>query len=219
MVEAWTIVGEVFVDARFSGHNWDHELTEGLNAAYTADSGDVAYREIGHMLSKLGDPFTRVVPARCLRSACILMSFMISALAHQECSQLWPYSLSCCHLSKISLIHLCNTDDQGLLTCSELHHIYVDLCMCREYAEFRVSSDGEVQGVGLLIAQEPASGRLVVLAPIRGGPADKAGVLPGDEVSMPSPLHTSATYILAISCYKRLPVTLLMVIPCSFSAE
>jgi len=67
MVEAWTIVGEVFVDARFAGHNWDHELTEGLNAAYTADSGDVAYREIGHMLSKLGDPFTRVVPARYQR--------------------------------------------------------------------------------------------------------------------------------------------------------
>lgn len=55
--------------------------------------------------------------------------------------------------------------------------------MRREYADFRVSSDGEVQGVGLLIAQEPASGRLMVLAPIRGGPADKAGVLPGDEVS------------------------------------
>ena len=57
------------------------------------------------------------------------------------------------------------------------------LVTCREYADFRVSSDGEVQGVGLLIAQEPSSGRLVVLAPIRGGPADKAGVLPGDEVS------------------------------------
>ena len=64
MVEAWTIVGEVFVDARFAGHNWDHELTEGLNAAYTAESGESAFKEISHMLSKLGDPFTRVVPAR-----------------------------------------------------------------------------------------------------------------------------------------------------------
>ncbi|KAL3159613.1 hypothetical protein ABBQ38_010023 [Trebouxia sp. C0009 RCD-2024] len=115
LVEAWTIVGEVFVDARFAGHNWDQELTESLTAAYSAESGENAYREIAHMLSKLGDPFTRVVPPR-------------------------------------------------------------------EYADFRVSSDGEVQGVGLLIAQEPSSGRLVVLAPIRGGPADKAGVLPGDEV-------------------------------------
>ena len=60
----------------------------------------------------------------------------------------------------------------------------------REYADFRVSSDGEVQGVGLLIAQEPGSGRLVVLAPIRGGPADKAGVLPGDEVSVTVNLMT-----------------------------
>lgn len=64
MVEAWTIVGETFVDSRFAGHNWDHELTEHLNAAYTAETGENAYREIGHMLAKLGDPFTRVVPAR-----------------------------------------------------------------------------------------------------------------------------------------------------------
>jgi len=55
--------------------------------------------------------------------------------------------------------------------------------VCREYANFRVSSDGEVQGVGLLIAADPTSGRLVVLAPIQGGPADRAGIQPGDEVS------------------------------------
>lgn len=64
LVEAWTIVGEVFVDARFAGHNWDQELTESLTAAYSAESGENAYREISHMLSKLGDPFTRVVPPR-----------------------------------------------------------------------------------------------------------------------------------------------------------
>ncbi len=52
----------------------------------------------------------------------------------------------------------------------------------REYANFRVSSDGEVQGVGLLIASDPSSGRLIVLAPISGGPADRAGMRPGDEV-------------------------------------
>lgn len=50
----------------------------------------------------------------------------------------------------------------------------------REYADFRVSSDGEVQGVGLLIGA--TDGRLLVVAPILGGPADRAGVLPGDEV-------------------------------------
>ena len=63
------------------------------------------------------------------------------------------------------------------------------LSPCREYANFRVSSDGEVQGVGLLIAADPTSGKLVVLAPIQGGPADRAGIKPGDEVSshLPAP--------------------------------
>ncbi|GFR48940.1 hypothetical protein Agub_g10947 [Astrephomene gubernaculifera] len=52
-----------------------------------------------------------------------------------------------------------------------------------EYASFRVSSDGELQGVGMLIANEPVNGHLLVLAPIRGSPAERAGVLPGDEVT------------------------------------
>ncbi|KAG2490993.1 hypothetical protein HYH03_010665 [Edaphochlamys debaryana] len=52
-----------------------------------------------------------------------------------------------------------------------------------EYASFRVSSDGELQGVGMLIANEPVNGRLLVLAPIKGGPADRAGILPGDELT------------------------------------
>ena len=46
-----------------------------------------------------------------------------------------------------------------------------------------MSSDGEVQGVGLLIASDPHNGRLVVMASITGGPADRAGVQAGDEVS------------------------------------
>lgn len=51
-----------------------------------------------------------------------------------------------------------------------------------EYREFRVASDGEVQGVGLMLAQDPSSRRLLVLAPLAGSPAARAGVLPGDEV-------------------------------------
>ncbi len=53
----------------------------------------------------------------------------------------------------------------------------------REYQAFRVSADGELHGIGLLIANElSTTGHLRVLAPIRGGPADRAGILPGDEV-------------------------------------
>lgn len=40
--------------------------------------------------------------------------------------------------------------------------------------------------MGLLIASDPTNGKLVVLAPIMGGPADRAGVKPGDEVGLPS---------------------------------
>ena len=70
---------------------------------------------------------------------------------------------------------------QGAIASADL------MCGCREYADFRVSSDGEVQGVGLLIAADPTSGRLVVLAPIQGGPADRAGIQPGDEVGNTRP--------------------------------
>lgn len=59
---------------------------------------------------------------------------------------------------------------------------HFSLFFCREYNTFRVSSDGELNGVGLLIAQDPNSGRLLVLAPIKGSPADRAGIKPGDEV-------------------------------------
>lgn len=53
----------------------------------------------------------------------------------------------------------------------------------REYADFRVSSEGEVQGVGLLIASDTSTGRLVVLSPLEGSPAARAGVKSGDEAS------------------------------------
>ena len=62
-MEAWTIVQEAFVDGGFGGRDWEQELNTALVSAYSAQSGDKAYVEIGNMLSKLGDPFTRIVPA------------------------------------------------------------------------------------------------------------------------------------------------------------
>lgn len=68
------------------------------------------------------------------------------------------------------------------------HTSLLTLCapsLSSEYSTFRVSTDGELQGVGLLIAAEATpNGHLRVLAPIKGGPADRAGILPGDEVSL-----------------------------------
>jgi C-terminal processing protease CtpA/Prc len=36
--------------------------------------------------------------------------------------------------------------------------------------------------VGLLIANEPVNNHLLVLGSVRGGPADRAGIVSGDEV-------------------------------------
>mmetsp|Transcript_25512 Transcript_25512/g.55512 ORF Transcript_25512/g.55512 Transcript_25512/m.55512 type:complete len:585 (+) Transcript_25512:49-1803(+) len=116
MVEAWTIVGETFVDENLNGRRWEEELRDHMLAAFHSDNADDAYGQIQGMLDDLGDPYTRRVPPE-------------------------------------------------------------------DYQKFKVSAEGELQGVGLLIANEPtAGGHLLVLAPIKGGPADRAGILPGDEV-------------------------------------
>ncbi|KAL4451911.1 hypothetical protein ABPG75_007573 [Micractinium tetrahymenae] len=52
----------------------------------------------------------------------------------------------------------------------------------KDYKEFRIGNDGQLQGVGMLIASDPASGRMMVLAPIKGSPAEQAGIQPGDEL-------------------------------------
>lgn len=62
MVEAWTIVGESFVDPTFNGHNWEEELRAHMMAAFNAPTGDAAYAEISHMLEDLGDVYTRRIP-------------------------------------------------------------------------------------------------------------------------------------------------------------
>lgn len=41
--------------------------------------------------------------------------------------------------------------------------------------------------MGLLIAQDPESHKLMVLGPIRGSPAERAGIQAGDEVRPSSP--------------------------------
>ncbi|KAJ9519435.1 hypothetical protein QJQ45_023077 [Haematococcus lacustris] len=127
LVEAWTIVGESFVDPGFNSQDWKGALQRHMMAAYAAgeeaaDGRDpnsihsAAWDQINAMLDLLGDPFTRRIEPQ-------------------------------------------------------------------EYAQFRVSADGELQGIGLLIANElTSSGHLRVLAPIKGGPADRAGIKPGDEV-------------------------------------
>ncbi|MCO5549870.1 hypothetical protein L7F22_003344 [Adiantum nelumboides] len=52
----------------------------------------------------------------------------------------------------------------------------------REYQSFKIGSDGGLEGVGLLIATDRESGRLVVISSLDGGPAARAGIHSGDEL-------------------------------------
>jgi C-terminal peptidase prc len=59
---------------------------------------------------------------------------------------------------------------------------YTRIIPPQEFRDFRIGSDGELHGVGLMIAQDPDSRRLMVLASLEGSPAARAGIQPGDEV-------------------------------------
>ena len=62
MVEAWSIVDEAFYDSAYGGRDWEQDLGSALTEAHASQEPGGAYKEIGHMLQKLGDPFTRIVP-------------------------------------------------------------------------------------------------------------------------------------------------------------
>ncbi|MDF5737812.1 MULTISPECIES: carboxyl-terminal processing protease CtpA [unclassified Nostoc] len=50
------------------------------------------------------------------------------------------------------------------------------------YRSLQVNTSGELTGVGLQIALNPETGKLEVVAPIAGSPADKAGIRPRDRI-------------------------------------
>ncbi|WP_341529665.1 carboxyl-terminal processing protease CtpA [Nostoc sp. UHCC 0302] len=51
-----------------------------------------------------------------------------------------------------------------------------------QYRSLQVNTSGELTGVGLQIALNPENGRLEVVSPIAGSPADKAGIRPRDRI-------------------------------------
>ncbi|MDZ8260720.1 carboxyl-terminal processing protease CtpA [Nostoc sp. ChiQUE01b] len=51
-----------------------------------------------------------------------------------------------------------------------------------QYRSLQVNTSGELTGVGLQIALNPENGKLEVVAPIAGSPADKAGIQPRDRI-------------------------------------
>ncbi len=51
-----------------------------------------------------------------------------------------------------------------------------------QYRSLQVNTSGELTGVGLQIALNPETGKLEVVTPIAGSPADKAGIRPRDRI-------------------------------------
>ena len=52
----------------------------------------------------------------------------------------------------------------------------------RQYRSLQVNTSGELTGVGLQIAQNPETGKLEVVTPIAGSPAEKAGIQARDRI-------------------------------------
>lgn len=66
---------------------------------------------------------------------------------------------------------------RGMVADLDRHSAYLD---AEEYQDIRISTSGRYSGVGLEVSR--ADERLLVIAPIDGTPAQKAGVLSGDEI-------------------------------------
>lgn len=66
---------------------------------------------------------------------------------------------------------------RGMVADLDRHSAYLD---AEEYQDIRITASGRYSGVGLEVSK--ADDRLLVIAPIDGTPAQKAGVLSGDEI-------------------------------------
>ncbi len=66
---------------------------------------------------------------------------------------------------------------RGMVTDLDPHSQFLNP---EEYAEIRISTTGNYSGVGLEVSV--SNGRVSVVAPIEGTPAERAGLLPGDRI-------------------------------------
>ena len=64
---------------------------------------------------------------------------------------------------------------EGMVESLDPHSAFLDSA---EFGEMRVTTAGSYSGVGIEVAEE--DGRVVVVSPIEGSPAERAGVRPGD---------------------------------------
>ena len=53
----------------------------------------------------------------------------------------------------------------------------------QQYKSLQTSTSGELTGVGLQLVQDPETSNLIVIAPMEGSPAQKAGIQPKDRIT------------------------------------
>src|ERR1700721_2894451 len=66
---------------------------------------------------------------------------------------------------------------RGMVAALDPHSAYLD---SEEFEEIRLSTMGSYPGVGIEVVAEDSA--VKILRPIEGSPADKAGLLPGDQI-------------------------------------
>jgi hypothetical protein len=157
LLEAWRIVTDSYEDSTFNGRDWVHtalasckgilqiqpsdsgrqrqvwhvwlpclqeqDLADSLIATSAAASPEKAYQQIEQMLSHLDDPYTRILPPRYA-----------------------AHGVSCCLIAHGWGMEL-------LMLCAAPLCVHDSCTLCRDFQNFRIGSDGEIQGVGLMIAQ------------------------------------------------------------------
>jgi carboxyl-terminal processing protease len=69
---------------------------------------------------------------------------------------------------------------RGML--SSLNDPYTRFLDPKEFKEMRIDTSGELMGVGIQLSLDKATKELVVISPIEGTPASRAGVLPKDVI-------------------------------------
>ncbi len=75
---------------------------------------------------------------------------------------------------------VCDGIYQGLV--DSLDDKYADYYSAEEYASFMESSQGQYGGIGAYVSENSNTGAIVIVNPFEGGPADIAGIKPGDII-------------------------------------
>ena len=81
---------------------------------------------------------------------------------------------------------------RGIVADLDQHSTFLD---AEAYEDIRISTTGNYTGVGLDVNLE--GGKVTVVAPLDGAPADRAGILPGDVVSAVDDVPVSADDVAA----------------------